>query len=468
MNNKFFVNVSDLAICQRCPALFAQKIHNGEKSAWKVGIKGNGEAYGSIFHQNISRPFYEAAAHRENYLHMKIARSISTGTLEEVVRKNIFMPFAAENSKNLYSGQLLAMAKAVTIWVKAMSDYFINIPSLMNDPLKNMLTVFKMPEQKLRGCYDFNVDGENKQLFIVGCYDALMFNPDRAEARLIEFKGYCKSDLTVPLSQSLIYAWLIYKMTGIIPSVEIIYLDDADKAPDVFSPKSVSTMINSGLPELFHTAFDIITLRRYPKILHDKKLCSVCKFNRTCKADIEKIFMRRRSGASLINVLVFMFAAVMITAQVFFFSENESKSMKDEREMMQVRMRLENIVETGKTLLPSYVATPMMTLPIADYETFYNNTKLSGFPKNYWNKTYYLCIHTLNYMLQEKTFDPTKWEKYKNDETYKKIFPPMGANYYLIRAYTALRTGNSLMHQVLVYKNSSSDVITRAYEEIWY
>ena len=292
MNRLCFVNVSDLAICQRCPGLFAQKIHNGKKSAWTVGINGNGEKYGSIFHKNIARKFYEAASHPGNPLHVKIAYSISSGNLEDVVRKNIFMPFVAENSQNFSSGQLIAMAKAVNVWVKAMSNYFINIPSLMNDPVRNMLTVFKTPEQKLRSYCDF---GDYGRLVVVGCYDALMFNPDRAEARLIEFKGYSKSDITVPLSQSLIYAWLIARMTGIIPSVEIIYLDDADKAPDVFSPKSVNAMINSGLPELFHTAFDIITLRSFPKILHDKKLCSVCKYNKHCKTDINKIFMNGRS-----------------------------------------------------------------------------------------------------------------------------------------------------------------------------
>ena len=180
-----FVNVSNLAICQRCPALFAQKIHNGKKSVWKIGIQGNGEAYGSIFHKNIARPFYEAAAHTGNSLHMKIARAISSGTLEDLVREKIFIPFVAKNSQKLSSGQLLAMAQAVTVWVKAMSDYFINIPSLINNPEKNMLTVFKIPEQKLKSFYDF----DEGRLIIVGCYDALMFNPDRAEARLFESKG---------------------------------------------------------------------------------------------------------------------------------------------------------------------------------------------------------------------------------------------------------------------------------------
>ena len=57
--------------------------------------------------------------------------------------------------------------------------------------------------------------------------------------------------------------------------------------------------------------------------------------------------------------------------------------------------QLENLVETGKTLL-----TPKGPSPIVDYETFIN-TKLDGFPKNYWDNSYHLCIHDLNYTLEK-------------------------------------------------------------------
>lgn len=152
-----------------------------------------------------------------------------------------------------------------------------------------------------------------------------------------------------------------------------------------------------------------------------------------------------------------MTAAMMITAQVFFFFENESISLKEDREILQVRMRLENLVETGKTLL-----TPKSPSPIVDYETFIN-TKLDGFPKNYWDNSYHLCIHDLNYTLKKKNFKPSNWEKYKADSMPERVFPPMGAGYYLIRAYTSLSSGNSLMLQVLVNNDK-----TLTYEEIWY
>lgn len=474
MNRVCYTTVSDLAICQRCPGLFAQKIHNGHKSVWRVGIKGNGEAYGSIFHKKIARPFYDAAAHSQNPLHLDIARSIPEGpdSLEKVIRENFFMPFLSENSQKLSSGQLIAIAKAVRVWVKAMCDYFINIPSLMNEPAKNMLTVFKIPEQKLKAYYEL----DEGKLKITGCYDALMFNPDRAEVRLLEFKGYRKSDVTVPLSQSLIYAWLIERMTGIIPSVQIIYLDEEDKTPDAFSPKTVSSMTASGLPELFRTAFDIISLRRQPKILRDENLCSICKFNKKCEADLDEMFKKKRPGASLINVLVFFLAAVMITAQVFFFFGNESETIKEERSMLQIRMRLENLVQEGK----KYVAGRNdIVMDSQDYYTFFSNTKLPNdynFPGTYWNDKYNLTINTLNYTLQERKilletssgwhdFDEKEWG---NIPVHERVFSPMGPGYYLVRAYTVLPSGNSLMHQAIVHNNSIIYNSIISYEEIWY
>ena len=52
MLKECYINVSDAALCQRCPALLAYKIYRGFKDAWKVGINGNGHYYGTLFHKN--------------------------------------------------------------------------------------------------------------------------------------------------------------------------------------------------------------------------------------------------------------------------------------------------------------------------------------------------------------------------------------------------------------------------------
>ena len=283
MPKKFYITVSNAALCQRCPALLAYKIHKGEKDAWKVGINGNGHYYGTLFHKNIAQVFFEAAADPSRRLHGKIARSLSGGKaeLEAMIREDIFMPFLERHSEECTSGQIIAMANGISVWVRAMSEFFEAIPSLMSKPEENMRTVFIPPEQNLRAYYDC----PEGRLIVAGKYDALLFNPDRAEARLFEFKGYNKSDVTVPLSQSLIYAWLLFKHTGIVPSVEIIYLDDEGKEPEIFGASCVSDMISAGLPGLFRAAFGVISLERLPEIVRDKNLCVQCPFRKTCGND---------------------------------------------------------------------------------------------------------------------------------------------------------------------------------------
>lgn len=278
-----FVSVSNIALCQRCPLLFAYKIHRGIDDVWKIGINGSGYYYGSMFHKNIARVFFEAASNPADKLHRRISDSIPKGrdSLEGLIRENIFMPFLAGKSQNYTSEQILSMAKGITVWTRAMSEFFALIPSLLRDPEANMSTVFIPPEQKLNAVYE----ADGVKLNVTGCYDALMFNPDTCEARLFEFKGYMKSDISVPLSQSLIYSWLIWKHTGIIPSVEIIYLDEYGKEPEIFSPSSVREMIIAGLPGLFESVFGVMSLRGLPEFSRDEKLCRQCPFNGKCVND---------------------------------------------------------------------------------------------------------------------------------------------------------------------------------------
>ncbi|MBR0249300.1 MAG: hypothetical protein IJQ70_10030, partial [Synergistaceae bacterium] len=95
MPKSYYITVSNAALCQRCPALLAYRIHRGEKDAWKVGINGNGYYYGTLFHKNIAQVFFEAASDPSKRLHKKIARSLSGGApaIEAMIREKIFIPF---------------------------------------------------------------------------------------------------------------------------------------------------------------------------------------------------------------------------------------------------------------------------------------------------------------------------------------------------------------------------------------
>lgn len=281
MKRTCYISVSNAALCQKCPALLAYTIHKGLREAWKVGINGSGYYYGSLFHKNIARKFFDAAANPSASLHAEIAEAVSGGSLEAMIRGNIFMPFLDAHAKECTSGQIMAMAGGITVWARAMSEFFAAIPSLSANTHEAMRAVFIPPEKKLQAFYDC----PEGRLIITGCYDALLFNPDRGEARLFEFKGYTKSDVAVPLSQSLIYSWLVAKYTGIIPSVEIIYLDDAGREPEIFGSSSVRDMICAGLPGLFRAAYGVISLKRLPEILRDEKLCSQCPCSKSCADD---------------------------------------------------------------------------------------------------------------------------------------------------------------------------------------
>ena len=61
--------------------------------------------------------------------------------------------------------------------------------------------------------------------------------------------------------------------------------------------------------------------------------------------------MKKRDGASLLNVMVFMLFAAMITAQVFFFAKWQADSVAEEREIMMYRLNLDSLVEEGKDAL---------------------------------------------------------------------------------------------------------------------
>ncbi len=507
-----YTTVSDLAVCQRCPALFGYKLHMHEKDAWRIGIHGNGNAYGSMFHKNIARVFFEAASNPSSPLHAQAVRAVSGGfsELEEFIRENIFMPFVAAHSDEYTPGQLMAAAKGVKVWVRAMADFFAEIPSLRANPARNMSIIFLEPEQKLRGHYDFPNEG---RLVVTGCYDALLFNPDKAEARLFEFKGYAKSDLAVPLSQSLLYAWLIWSFSGVVPSVEVIYLDEEDRKPDVFDPASVKAMMRAGLPGLFYAAFNTITLRRLPEIMRDKNLCRVCKFREGCASDWSGKF-RKRQGASLVNVLVFFIAATMITTQVFFFStlsaENTSVQAHTIQQRLIMNMRLDRaltaleshdlpsldhnvldpeeleaayanpkIVNVAHGLLvrrQSFDRTTNALLWEDDAHTkplLYTATVLDGYKSfdkvaKVWSADNGLInVYDLNYTLMHNNgFYPKIEEPDKGSwhlvPVPQRIFPPKkpesGTYYFLVRVLTPTETGRkTLMYQMLAGRTKRPD-----------
>ncbi|MDR2528239.1 MAG: PD-(D/E)XK nuclease family protein [Synergistaceae bacterium] len=271
-----------LHICQRCPRLMAYQV-KGEKGAWQVGLAGAGVPYGKLFHEYIAGKFHFEAADGSNRAALDETLQSGGAELETrigaLIRERYFVPFLAEKSRKLKCGQLTAMARAAAFWVKCLADFLLDIPSLLSEPEKTLSAVFHQPEKTLYAVHTFS---DGVVLEVQGRYDGLLFNPDKTEAALFEFKGFKSSDVTVELSQTLVYAWLIFKKTGIVPSVRLIYLED--DAPLFYSAADVKNMFDN-LPALFGVARGVLENAHPLPRAADSLLCRSCPYQARCEVD---------------------------------------------------------------------------------------------------------------------------------------------------------------------------------------
>ena len=226
--------------------------------------------------------------------------------------------------------------------------------------------------------------------------------------------------------------------------------------------------------------------------------------------------MKKRDGASLLNVMVFMLFAVMITAQVFFFAKWQADSVAEEREIMMYRLNLDSLVEVAKEQLAktgngeiSHDTRLNLSYNAFTFSDFYNGTRakykagsvlqsLDATPSEWrtqYNNTYNLTIHDLDYIFDSTFSGRTDWAKQSGTSMDRKVFAAIipdsrdrqvsrdievtndegetitqtiteteydvTARYYLIRAWAKLPEnyyGRKLMYQVLVKR--SDDIET--------
>ena len=287
-----------MAIFQKCPRLAFYSIFLKENTSF-IGVKGSGY-YGSIFHKKISERFFSAASDYGKNLYFKIADSIKNGhdAFFNFVKTDIFYELLRYEGKNYTSQQISALSRATNLWIDEMWKFFSEIPTLLKIPAEYMPLVFKKPEGLLQGeIKNLNVYGTQSTLKIIGRFDAILCNPDTKQTRLFEFKGYNKTDVTVPLCQTLIYAWLIYKLTGIIPEIEIIHLSENLPEINFFSSSDVRKMIQTSLPSLFREVCKIFFFREIPAEALYQNLCNSCKYKNSCFNDIKK-FIAHKKGVS--------------------------------------------------------------------------------------------------------------------------------------------------------------------------
>ena len=239
--NDLALSATDLALCQRCPRLLAYKAA-GRRSAWRVGIEGSGERYGSLFHRHIAEAFFSEMGDADAPGHEAMRRLLSSPDkglsegLAELIRTRYFNPFLAEHGGGLKADGVMAMANGTEVWVRDLASVLEAIPSLRREPERAMPRVFSGVGRTLSAPYAYR---DGMSLKVTGRCDALIFNPDSGGACLFEFKGYRPTDPTVALSQSLIYAWLVENATGVLPSVRLVYLEGGE--PFAFPKKDVAS-----------------------------------------------------------------------------------------------------------------------------------------------------------------------------------------------------------------------------------
>lgn len=234
--------------------------------------------------------------------------------------------------------------------------------------------------------------------------------------------------------------------------------------------------------------------------------------------------MRKRQGASLLNVLVFMMFAIMIMSQVFFFAKWSADSAAENREIMMYRFHLDSLIEEAKSALRETGGKAIVHNEQLDntggtlkFSEFYEGATARYSTSHKWelstktdwdaykdsndDNVYSLTIHDLDYSFDISGFNRETWtKKYGNTSADKKIFAamlPIGSvdlnasgdiirtsigkpqygivynRFYLIRATAKLPDsyyGRKLMYQVLVRRDEQDyrnlDVLS--FQEVWF
>ena len=205
----------------------------------------------------------------------------------------------------------------------------------------------------------------------------------------------------------------------------------------------------------------------------------------------------KHRGASMINVLVFFTMAMMVSAQIFFFSKSSMDTAAAQSEAESRRFLYEkylhdaieavrnpsgNLKITSALQQEAAAYSRRVDTSSKDIKAFYEQRKTSQHKEG--NNVCY-DIYDLNYtLLQNVKFVShynleMSWNEheYKSDNLPQIVFPPMGENYYLIRVYEKYTSnfyarqkllGRRLMYQAVVYKNGTNTPSVISFQEVWY
>lgn len=288
-------SVSDIHLCHRCPRLLAYRL-GGSKNAWKVGLPGTGEMPGAFFHDRIAAPFYKTVASggSNTKIFRELVATLNKTTGEDrqkhllaFLEKYFFIPTINKHAKRFQAVRIISLGRGLEVWNRFLADFFNRFdPSKEKENWKSLLNKLVHDPETIIGV-KCKVD-EKTVLRVTGRYDALMLNPDKGEAIIVEFKGRKAGAPDEDFLQVALYAWIFKQKTGISPVACVIYLEEDD--PEVFYGANVLAGVDAYLPGLLRRVASVITAvpQKGRKILPSPSsldICHQCPFDQICDSD---------------------------------------------------------------------------------------------------------------------------------------------------------------------------------------
>ncbi|HOL42149.1 MAG TPA: PD-(D/E)XK nuclease family protein, partial [Methanospirillum sp.] len=278
------VTVSDLHLCQHCPRLFAYAKLKRRKIPPFIGHLGTGKLPGRLFHtfahtvQNdiCARGIIQA----DIFLKFNQEKEAFSSVFHRFVKEQYLIPFLEEYANTLPYERIEAFASACEQWIGYLNDFITPNLSEIPDWLTLLQKIVHSSEYLMKSPYSFP-DAEMMQ--ISGRPDAILFDPKTKEAVVVEYKARKESDPLQDLAQTSLYSWLVHTSIGILPRVDILYLEEKQPLVRYFVPAIQDIIENH--PSLFQLARDILHGKRPVPQCTSPALCQICPYAHTCDGD---------------------------------------------------------------------------------------------------------------------------------------------------------------------------------------
>jgi len=196
------------------------------------------------------------------------------------VKEQYLIPFLEEYANTLPYERIEAFASACEQWIGYLNDFITPNLSEIPDWLTLLQKIVHSSEYLMKSPYSFP-DAEMMQ--ISGRPDAILFDPKTKEAVVVEYKARKESDPLQDLAQTSLYSWLVHTSIGILPRVDILYLEEKQPLVRYFVPAIQDIIENH--PSLFQLARDILHGKRPVPQCTSPALCQICPYAHTCDGD---------------------------------------------------------------------------------------------------------------------------------------------------------------------------------------